>query len=143
MRRARPVPTQTQETPSPVPDESGEGQALALEAARLGLEKKAEEPVVLDVRGLTSYVDYFVVLSGTNERQVVAITDALVDGLKKQGHRPLGVEGTERGHWVLIDLGDVLVHVMHEEARGFYDLEGLWADARRVEVPGAPPPRAF
>jgi len=118
-------------------------EALALKAAAIGLDKKAEEPLILDVRELTSYADFFVVLSGTNERQVVAIAEGIARGLREEGHRHLGMEGADQGRWVLIDYGDFLVHVFHQEQRPIYDLEGLWADARRVEVPGAPPPRPF
>lgn len=119
------------------------GKALALRIAEIGLDKKADAPVILEVSGLTSYADYFVLLSGQSDRQVVSIAEGIVDGLKAEGTRALGVEGKERGHWVLIDFADVVVHVMHEDARAFYDLDGLWADAARVEVPGAPPPRGF
>ena len=124
-------------------EEDQEIEARALRAAAAGLDKKATHPVVIDVRGLTSYADYFVLLSGSSDRQVLAIADAVTDALREMGQRPLGIEGADRGQWVLIDYGDVLVHVFHEEARAFYDVDGLWADARRIDVPGAPPPRPF
>src|SRR5262249_59436603 len=120
--------------PRPPPPEAGEALALARKAADAALDKKAENVVILDVRGLTSYADYFVVASGTSDRQVTAIADNVDDVLRKAGHRPNGVEGYTRGHWVLIDFGDVVCHVFYEEARAFYDLEGLWADAARSPV---------
>lgn len=119
------------------------GEELALRAAGIGLDKKAEEPVVYDARGLTAYADYFVLLTGQSERQVVAIAEAIRDELKAEGHSPIGLEGANRGRWILLDYGDVVVHVLHQEQRLYYDLDGLWADARRVDVPGAPPARAF
>lgn len=103
-------------------------------AAKAALDKKAENVVILDVRGLTSYADYFVVASGTSDRQVSAIADAIEEQMKKAGHRTIGVEGYTRGHWVLLDFGDVVAHVFYEEARAFYDIEGLWADARRIPM---------
>lgn len=118
--------------------EQGSEQPAALAAAKLAaqsaLEKKAEEVMILDVRGLTSYADYFVLATGTSDRQVKAIADAIEEDLKKAGHRSLGVEGYERGHWVLIDFGDVVAHVFYEETRDLYDIEGLWAEAPRIFV---------
>ncbi len=104
--------------------------------ARVGLGKKAEDVVILDVRGLTSYADYFVVMSADSERQAGAIADAVDEELERVGASRLGVEGQAGGRWVLIDYGDVVAHVMSPDARGFYDLEGLWADAPRVRVEG-------
>ncbi len=103
-------------------------------AANAALDKKAENVVILDVRGLTSYADYFVVASGSSDRQVTAIADSVEEKMKKSGHRTIGVEGYTRGHWVLLDFGDVVAHVFYEEARAFYDIEGLWADARRIPM---------
>ena len=87
---------------------------------------KGIRPVVLDVRSLTDVTDYMVVASGTSGRHVRAIVDNVAQAAKRRGCAPLGVEGRESGEWVLIDLADVVVHVMREEARAFYDLEGLW-----------------
>jgi ribosome-associated protein len=108
----------------------------ALAVARAGLAKKAEDVVVLDVRGLTSYADYFVVMTAESERQAGAIADAVDDELAAEGASKVGVEGQSAGRWVLIDYGDVVAHVFNPEARSFYDLEGLWADAPRVQVEG-------
>ncbi len=108
----------------------------ALEVARAGLAKKAEDVLVLDVRGLTSYADYFVLMTADSDRQAGAIADNVDQVLKQQGATKVGVEGYESGRWILIDYGDVVAHVFNRDARGFYDLEGLWADAPRFAVEG-------
>jgi ribosome-associated protein len=108
----------------------------ALEIARAGLDKKAEDVLLLDVRGLTSYADYFVLMTAESDRQAGAIADHVDGRLKEQGASKVGVEGYESGRWILIDYGDVVAHVFNREARGFYDLEGLWADAPRFRVEG-------
>jgi ribosome-associated protein len=96
------------------------------------LAKKAEAVVVLDVRGLTSIADAFIICSGRSNRQVSAVADHIERFLKAQGIRPLSVEGRQEGHWVLMDYGHVIIHVFYKETRAFYDLEGLWVDARRI-----------
>jgi ribosome-associated protein len=106
----------------------------ALSIARAGLDKKAEDVLVLDVRGLTSYADYFVLMTAESDRQAAAIADHLEETMKAAGATKVGVEGYESGRWILVDYGDVVAHVLGREARGFYDLEGLWADAPRVQV---------
>ena len=103
-------------------------------AARAGFEKKAEDVRILDVRGLASYTDFLVLMSAASDRQVNAVADAVDDELRKTGHRPIGTEGQSAGNWILIDAGDVVVHVFHSEARTFYDLDSLWSDAPRVAV---------
>ena len=104
----------------------------ALQAAS---DKKAVEPVVLDLRSIASFTDYFIITSGTNQRQVQAIADEVVEQLKKQGTRAERVEGYNTAEWVLVDYGDFVVHVFEEKARRFYDLERLWREAARVELP--------
>ena len=99
------------------------------------LERKAED-VVLDVRELTSVADVFIICSGRSNRQVTAIADSVQRTLKKQGIRPLSVEGKTDGHWVLMDYGHVIIHIFYMTVREFYDLEGLWRDAERVMTPG-------
>ena len=84
---------------------------------------------MLDVRGLTSYADYFVVMTADSDRQASAIADHVEHTMKEQGVTKVGVEGYETGRWILVDYGDVVAHVMNRDSRGFYDLEGLWADA--------------
>lgn len=96
---------------------------------------KAEGVVGLDVRGLCSVADFLVICTGRSNRQVMAIGEQVVTYLKKQGRKAFGVEGLEDGRWVLLDYGDVVVHVFYEDVRTFYDLEGLWADAK-VLYPG-------
>ena len=88
------------------------------------LEKKAESVVVLDVRGLTSIADAFIICSGRSSRQVSAVADHVERFLKQEGIRPLSVEGRKEGHWVLMDYGHVIIHVFYTETRSFYDLEG-------------------
>ncbi|MDI6687088.1 MAG: ribosome silencing factor [Desulfobacterales bacterium] len=96
--------------------------------------KKAIDPVVLDVRGLTSIADFFIICSGGSNRQVMAIAEFIKVDLKKNGIKPLSVEGIKDGRWVLLDYGDVVIHIFYEPLRGFYDLEGLWTDAKRVTI---------
>ena len=95
---------------------------------------KALNVVVLDVHGLASFADTFIVCSGRSHRQVSAIAEFVQKDLKAKGIKPLGIEGLREGHWVLMDYGDVLIHVFYEPVRIFYDLEGLWSDAKWVEV---------
>jgi ribosome-associated protein len=95
---------------------------------------KALDVVVLDVHGLASFADTFIVCSGRSHRQVSAIAESVQQNLKAKGIKPLGVEGLREGHWVLMDYGDVLIHVFYEPVRIFYDLEGLWSDAKTVKL---------
>lgn len=117
--------------PSAVPLDDLDAAHIALEAA---LDKKALEPLLLDVRGLCSYANYILVLSGRSDRQVEAISNAVAAELKKKGNRALGVEGAESGLWALMDFGDLIVHVFHHPVREHYDLESLWIDAKRVPI---------
>jgi ribosome-associated protein len=105
---------------------------LYIEAASA---KKALNLVVLDVSELTSIADLFIICSGRSNRQVNAIADSIIVGLKKHEIKPLSVEGTGEGHWVLLDYGHVVIHVFYEPVREFFDLEGLWADAKRITPP--------
>jgi ribosome-associated protein len=95
---------------------------------------KAIDIQVMDVRELTDITDYMVVSSGSSDRHVKAIADKVLDALRERNVRPLGVEGREKSTWILLDFGDVVVHVMHPEDRSFYDLEGLWGDHVRQMV---------
>jgi len=90
-------------------------------------ERKGHNITVLDVRGRTSFTDYMVVVTGTSDRHLKSMCDYVVDEVKKQGVRPLGIEGDIGSDWVLLDLGDVIVHAMTTQARGFYQLEKLWS----------------
>jgi ribosome-associated protein len=122
--------------PAPAgPPENPRAQAMARKIAQLVLDKKAKDVLILDVRGMTSYADYFVIASGESDRQVSAMADGVLSEMKKSENlRPIGHEGTETGQWVLIDYGEVVAHLFFEEVRAFYDLEGLWADAAREQV---------
>ena len=105
-------------------------------ALRAAGEKKALEMVVLDLREIASFTDYFLITSGTNVRQVQAIADAVQEHLRKDlGVKPARVEGYSTAEWVLLDYGDFIFHVFEEKSRRFYDLERLWRDAARVPVP--------
>lgn len=99
---------------------------------RSTLAKKAFDLVVLDVRDLTSVADAFILCSGRSNRQVTAIAESIQQQLKRRKKKPLSVEGAREGHWVLLDYGEVVIHVFYEPVRRFYDLEGLWVDARRI-----------
>jgi ribosome-associated protein len=106
----------------------------ALKAIELALDKKALEPVLLDVRTLCSYCNYQLVVSGRSDRQVEAISEGIITGLRDQDIRPIGTEGKRSGQWALLDFGDFVVHVFHHPLREHYDLEGLWVDAPRVPI---------
>jgi len=98
-------------------------------------EKKAIETVVLDLREIATFTDYFVITSGANQRQVQAISDEVVDTLKKSGTPAARVEGYRTAEWILLDYGDFIVHVFEDKSRRFYDLERLWREGKRVELP--------
>jgi ribosome-associated protein len=102
---------------------------------KTAIEKKALNPVLLELKEITSFTDYFLLLSGKSDRQVQAIAKAIEEALKKKGVRPLGQEGTLGGKWILMDYEDVVVHIFLEPVRKFYDLEGLWVDAPRIDLP--------
>jgi ribosome-associated protein len=104
-------------------------------AVRAASDKKALDMVVLDLRGIASFTDYFLITSGMNTRQVQAITDEVVAQLKKEGTRAQRVEGYRTAEWVLVDYGDFIVQVFESKARQFYDLERLWRDATRIVIP--------
>lgn len=104
---------------------------LALNAA---LEKKARNVVVLNVKKLSYLADYFLICSGTSDRQVQAISTSIEENMKKAGIMPAGIEGDRIGKWVLMDYHDIVIHVFLEPVREYYDIERLWADAPRMEV---------
>jgi ribosome-associated protein len=117
----------------PAPVELDERVRLALHAAG---EKKAHDLVVLDLREVASFTDFFVIASGTNVRQVQAVADEVQEQLRKRlGVKPARVEGYNSAEWVLLDYGDFILHVFEEKSRRFYDLERLWRDAARVPLP--------
>src|SRR5512140_276008 len=106
----------------------------AVRALALALDKKAFEPVLLDVRELCSFCNYQLIVSGRSDRQVDAIADGIAAGLKLEDMRPLGADGSRTGQWSLLDYGDFVIHVFLHSAREHYDLEGLWNDAPRVPL---------
>lgn len=106
---------------------------LAIECA---IEKKAVNLVALDLRAVASFTEFFVIATGMNQRQVQAIADEIHEQLKKKlNARVVRIEGYNAAEWVLLDYGDFIVHIFEKEARAFYDLERLWRDAKRVDLP--------
>jgi ribosome-associated protein len=105
------------------------GELLARRAAELALEKKCEEVKILDLRGLTSMTDYFVIVTADSDRKAKAAAEHIIDELKVDGERPMHVEGMDSMHWILLDYIDVVVHVFMPDERSFYDLESLWSEA--------------
>ena len=103
--------------------------------AHAALEKKAFDIAILELRTLSSLTDYFLICSGRSDRQVQAIAQSIEETLKKQGLRPLGIEGTGVGRWILMDYDDVIIHIFYEPIRAYFDLEGLWVGAPRIAVP--------
>ena len=108
---------------------------LALTAARAASDKKADEVIALDVSERIVLTDVFVVTSGANERQVKSIVDAVEEALHAEGSKAVRKEGVTEGRWVLMDFGDIIVHVQHTEDREFYALERLWKDCPVIELP--------
>lgn len=121
----------------PSPDEpAAESRALALAAAEAGLDKKAVGVEILDVLGKVDYTDYLVLMTGRSDRHVDAIAHGILEALEKnRKKKALSIEGLQAAAWVLIDFGDIVVHVFQEEARETYDIAGLWLDAARLPVP--------
>jgi ribosome-associated protein len=108
------------------------------------LDKKADKLVVLNLQGLTTMSDYFVIATATSTRQAQALADAVREAMKADGRRPSSVEGYDKAAWILLDYGDVVFHVFHDEARRFYGLERLWGDAPDATsaiLAAGPPPR--
>ena len=111
-------------------------EAKAALISRIATDRKAMDVVVLDMRDTSSITDYFLICSGGSERQVRAIADAIDEQLEPSGIASLGVEGYREGHWILMDYGDVIVHVFSEGTRDYYDLERLWANAPKIGLGG-------
>lgn len=100
------------------------------------VDAKAKDICMLDVRKVCDFTDYMVIVSGTSSRHVQSIADKTVESLAGQGCKPLGIEGRKIGDWVLIDLGDVVIHVLRPEVRDFYNLEKLWGDGKTIKFGG-------
>lgn len=105
-----------------------------MKAAAAALDKKAKDTIALDLRKLTVIADFFVICSGDSIPQVKAITDNIEAKLRERGIKPLGIEGREHAHWVLMDFGDVIVHIFEDETRRYYELEKFWLDAPRIAL---------
>jgi ribosome-associated protein len=126
--------------------DGGDGWSVASDAARetatsiavAAIDKKAVGLEILDVAGRVDYADFLVVMTGRSDRHAQALAQGIEEALRKKGVRPIAVEGLPHGSWVLMDFGDVVVHVFQDEARQLYDIEGLWLDARRLPVPISP-----
>ena len=133
------------ELPAPRPaDERGRRESLAFAKALVAaaLAKKALQPVLIDVTGRASYADFIAVVSGRSDRQVEAIAEGVCEAMAAAGRRPLGREGARNGRWVLIDFGDVVLHVFYQPLREVFDIESLWIDAPRVKLQIPPEARA-
>ncbi len=111
------------------------GRELALAAARTAADNRGRDVVVLDMRDLTAILDYFVIATGTSRRQLHAISEEIDRVLQEElGDERLGIEGYSESRWILLDYGNVVIHLFDDEARSYYDLENLWAEAKRVDV---------
>jgi len=111
--------------------------AKAVLIAEAALERKANDVVGLDVRKFSSFADTFIIATGTSDRHVRSVADAIEAALKARGEPPMGIEGYDEGRWVLIDCADTIVHVFQQEIRDHYDLERLWSDAPSLELEAA------
>ena len=125
--RAEPTPT-----PSPVPAAASDITSRVRDAVAAADDRKAVDLKVLHLEKVTDFTDYFLICSGTSERQVQAIADAVLERMREGKVRPLHVEGYNRGQWVLLDFGDFVAHIFQDEPRKFYALERLWGDAPDV-----------
>ena len=106
----------------------------ALKIVEIAQDHKAIDPVVLDLRKVSNFCDFFVVLTGTSHPHIRAIADGIKAGLKKQGIRNIHLEGYRQSRWIVLDYASVIVHIFDEESRYYYDLEHLWADAKVVKL---------
>jgi ribosome-associated protein len=114
--------------------ESIDGKERLLLCINASLKRKAKNLTILNVKEVSSFADYFIICSGTSDRQVQSIAASIRENLKEYGITPLGIEGESLGKWVLMDYEDVIIHVFYEPIREFYDIERLWPDAARMEV---------
>jgi ribosome-associated protein len=106
----------------------------AVKAAELAIDKKARDTVILELKDLSSIADYFVICSGENPAQIKAIAEAIDEYFSKKKIFPIGREGLTFARWVLIDYGDIVIHIFNDETRAYYALEKFWMDAPRLEV---------
>lgn len=127
------VPVEPMSSTSPKSTEPN--RAKALECAKAAIDKKAENVKLLDLTQVESFTDYFVVGSALSDRQVRAIADSVSDRMEKQGYSLLSMEGYQEGRWVLMDYGDVIIHIFLDALRDYYDLENLWSKATSIKIP--------
>jgi ribosome-associated protein len=106
----------------------------ALRVAAAAADRKGIDVRVLDLREMNAFTDFFVIASGSSDRHARSVADAAIEALAKEGERPLGVEGQETGRWLLVDFGEVVLHVFQPEVRTYYSLERLWGDAETLEL---------
>lgn len=111
----------------------------ALLCVNASLEKKAKDLIIMGVKEISAFADYFIICSGTSDRQVRAIASAIQENLKAAQILPLGVEGESAGRWILLDYDDVIIHVFLDSVRSFYDLERLWSEAPQMSIPDETP----
>ena len=140
VKKARvPADTGAAERGGPWSVASEGARARATAIALAALDKKAVGLEILDVVGKVDYADFLVIMTGRSDRHAQALAQGIEEALKKQGVRPVALEGLTHGSWVLMDFGDVVVHVFQDDARRLYDIDGLWLDARRLPVPADAP----
>jgi ribosome-associated protein len=109
---------------------------MARLAAGAALDKKALEPIVIDLRGISSVAEYFVIVTGTSDRHVQAVAENIIEAFRSIGVKTMGEEGFREGRWILLDYGEIVVHVFLEPVREYYDIERLWIDAPRLDLTG-------
>ena len=114
--------------------ESINGKERVLLCVNASLQRKAKDLIIINVKEFSSIADYFIICSGTSDRQVQAIAASIHENLKEYGILPLGIEGERIGKWVLMDYEDVIIHIFYEPIREFYDIERLWSDVPCMEV---------
>jgi ribosome-associated protein len=141
----RAAPLAKTSAPAPLVQGTKQARESAILAATAGLDKKAVDIEIIDVAGKVDYADYLVLMTGTSDRHVASLVQGVEDEFHKRKLTILSVEGMPTAYWVLVDLGDVVVHVFQADARGLYDIEGLWMDANRIPLPeraarGSSPP---
>ena len=112
------------------------GLELAKACARIALDAKAEDLIILDVQGIVSFTDYFVIMNGRSTRHVQGLAEAIEGEFRSKRIKASHAEGLQEGMWVLLDFDDVVIHIFYYDQRKFYNLEGLWHDARRIELDG-------
>jgi ribosome-associated protein len=134
--------TQSTAAPAPASESTDAARQFAIETARLAANTRCHDVVVLDVRGLSPITDFFVLATGTSARQMATVMQDVEEFGRTQGYTPLSRSGYEGETWLLCDMVDVIVHVFNQESRQFYDLDGLWGDAKRVEWKPAEVPQS-